>query len=387
MTEPVFLVLNAGSSSVKFALLKADDLEEIWRGQVEGIGEAPVFRVTATSGENYQEKLPVESDYTAIFDVLLRWMREHMADNELKAAGHRIVHGGRDYIAPVMLGDEVMAQLARYEPFAPLHQPYNLQAVKAIRGIMPELPQVGCFDTAFHHTHPPVADRFALPRGYELEGIRRYGFHGVSYDYIARRMKEKSVVRAGKRMIIAHLGNGASVCALENGVSIDCSMGFSALDGLMMGTRPGALDAGVILHWLRQGKTLSDIERVLYRESGLKGVSEISQDMRTLLASPDARAAEAVELFVWRLVKEIGSMAAAIGGVDMLVFTGGIGEHAAEIRARACKKLGWLGVVFDEKANAAHANVISASGSAVEVRVEKTDEEWMIGWYMREMIQ
>jgi acetate kinase len=297
----------------------------------------------------------------------------------LVAVGHRVVHGGADFAASVAIDDAVLERLEALVPLAPLHQPHNLAAIRAIQGQMPGLLQVACFDTAFHRNHPELADWFALPRRFYDEGIRRYGFHGLSYEYIAHALREVAPDVANGRVVVAHLGSGASMGALHNGRSMDSTMGFTALDGLPMGTRPGALDPGVVLHLMRAHAMDADaLERLLYHECGLKGLSGISNDVRALLASDNPRAARAIDLFVYRICRELGALTAALGGLDGLVFTAGIGERSPEIRARVCDQSAWLGIQLDEPANRAGGPRISTAGSRVRVFAIPTDEELMI---------
>jgi acetate kinase len=307
---------------------------------------------------------------------LLRWVDAHLGGDTLVAVAHRIVHGGQDFIEPVRLTDPIVTALDRLTPLAPLHQGHCLSPVRAIMALRPGLPQIACFDTAFDHTMPPLATRFSLPREYEARGVRRYGFHGLSYEHIARTLHATAPGLASGRVIVAHLGNGASLCALRNGRSIDTTMGFTALDGLMTGTRCGTIDPGVVLYMLREQRLDANaIEDVLYRRSGLLGVSGISSDMRALIASTDVHAKDAIELFVYRIGREAAALVGALGGLDGLVFTAGIGEHVAEIRAAVCDRLAWLGVAVDPAANAHHANRISSPNSRVDVRVIPADEE------------
>lgn len=382
------LALNAGSSSIKFALAEVAahpetaPVRRTLSGIIEGIGLAPHLIAHDGQGNTLVERRwPTDRQptYDALLDALLSWLETHLGDNVLAAVGHRVVHGGRDFIAPVRVTEKILQSLEVLTPLAPLHQPHNLAPIRTLLALRPNLPQVACFDTAFHHTQPTVATRFALPRAYEAEGVRRYGFHGLSYEYIAGQLAKQSPELFRGRVIVAHLGNGASLCAMRNGRSIDTTMGFTALDGLMMGTRCGTLDAGVILY-MQQQKQLSvkQVEHVLYQESGLLGVSGISSDMRDLLASTEPQAKEAIELFVYRIGREAAALAGSLGGLDGLVFTAGIGEHAAEIRAAVCERLAWLGVALDAAANRRHAQCISAPESRVKVLVVPTDEEAMI---------
>lgn len=372
------LTLNAGSSSIKFALFEIAK-GRIVSGEIEGIGTAPHFRAADASGTALAEKSwrgETHEDFTA---HLLDWAQMHLGGDRLAAVGHRIVHGGANFVAPVRLDDNAIAALERLSPLAPLHQPHNLNAVRAVARLRPGLLQIGCFDTAFHNTMPATTRRFALPRELEASGIRRYGFHGLSYEFIAGRLRDIAPRQAGGRIIVAHLGNGASLCALRDGRSVDTTMGLTALDGLAMGTRCGALDPGVLLYLMQErGMDAGALEDLLYRRSGLLGVSGISADMRALLASADSRAGEAINLFVFRIVREIGALAASLQGVDGLVFTAGIGENSAEIRRRVCVLAAWLGLSLDPAANTANAGLISAPGSGVTVWVIPTDEEAMI---------
>jgi acetate kinase len=384
MTDAV-LTINAGSSSLKFSvyhIAPGDRPALSAKGQIEGIGTSPRFTAENAAGEALVERrFPDDrtSGHEKFFRVLGGWLREHFADTELLGVGHRVVHGGVHFAAPVRIDPEVLAKLEALCPLAPLHQPHNLAGIRAVAGFQPELPQVACFDTAFHRAHPELADWFALPRRFYDEGIRRYGFHGLSYEYIAQELPSAAPELADGRVVVAHLGSGASMCAIRAGRSIDSTMGFTALDGLPMGTRCGALDPGVVLHLNRAyGLDADAIERLLYHDCGLKGVSGISNDMRDLLASDDPRAAQAIELFVYRICREAGALTAALGGLDGLVFTAGIGERSAEIRARVCARAGWLGIQLDDAANRAGGPKISTAASRVAVYAIPTDEEQMI---------
>ena len=388
------LVLNAGSSSLKFALYPINgDVAEAptVSGQVEGIGATPEVTLKTAGGQRFTEPVVTggsqgEQHHDAlnhVFGLLAR----HNPALDIVAAGHRIVHGGDHYSAPTRLDESVLRTLDTFVPLAPLHQPHNLRAVRAVATLMPEVPQVGCFDTAFHRTQPALAQAFALPRRLSAEGIKRYGFHGLSYDYVARQLPEVIGERAQGAVVIAHLGNGASMCALREGRSVASTMGFTAVEGLMMGTRTGSLDPGVMLYLMEQkGLDAKALTNLLYKESGLLGVSGISQDMRTLLASDAVEAKEAVDLFCYRIARELGSLAAAAGGLDALVFTGGIGEHAAPVRARVAELVAWMGVHIDTTANADHALRIDAVDSRVAVAVVPTDEELMIARYTAETL-
>ena len=350
MTDTV-LALNAGSSSIKFALFADGATAQpalLLKGQVEGVATLPQFTAQDAAGKKMadQDWTTAGAGHHAVLPQLLDWIEAHLGSTGLAAVGHRVVHGGQDFTAPTRLSSAVVLALDTLTPFAPLHQPHCLEPVRVLMAARPDLPQVACFDTAFHHTLPRVATRFALPREYEAAGVRRYGFHGLSYEYIARTLRKTAPLVAGGRVVAAHLGNGASLCAMHNGVSVDTTMGFTALDGLMMGTRCGAIDAGVVLYMLQQkGLDAQQVEHVLYRQSGLLGVSGISADMRLLLANPSEAAREAIDLFVFRIARETAALAASMGGIDGFVFTGGIGEHAGEIRAKVTDALQWLGPI------------------------------------------
>ena len=380
--EQVLLVLNAGSSSLKFSLY-ADcpgDPELRLRGQIEGLGDSPHFIARDAQGTLLAEQRwnePLEQSGAALH--LVEFLRGFNGRFELIAVGHRVVHGGAEFSEPTRVDAAVLDRLARFNPLAPLHQPHNLAAIRAIAARAPQLPQVACFDTAFHRRQPELAQLFALPDAITARGVRRYGFHGLSYEYIASVLPQVDPATARGRVVVAHLGNGASLCAMASGRSMASTMGFTAVDGLPMGTRCGSLDPGVILYLLDELQMdARAIERLLYKESGLLGVSGISSDMRELLASDSPRAVLAVELFVYRIGREIGSLAAALGGLDALVFPAGIGEHAVAIRERVCRAAAWLGVELDPDANAAGRQRISTAGSAVSAWVIPTDEELMI---------
>ncbi|RUL78967.1 acetate/propionate family kinase [Dyella choica] len=387
------LTLNAGSSSIKFALYELGGSTQrlLSRGAIEGIGETPRFTARAPDAtvlESYAWQHQAARSHEELLQPLLVWITNHLGGEALAGVGHRVVHGGPLFHRPVRIDETVLTALERLVPLAPLHQPHNLAAVKAVARLRPGLPQVACFDTAFHHEMPAVARGLPLPRTYTAAGLRRYGFHGISYEYLAGRLRLLAPTLAKGRVIMAHLGNGASLCALRNGRSIDTTMSFTALDGLMMGTRCGSIDAGVVLY-LQQtcGLDVAAVERTLYHDSGLLGVSGISNDMRALLQSQDPRAREAIDLFVYRIVKEIGALASALGGLDALVFSAGIGEHAASIRSEVCDALAWLGVECDGLANDRHEALISTSHSVVRVLVIGTDEEAMIAAHTAELLR
>jgi acetate kinase len=378
------LVVNAGSSSVKFQIFElatGDVLRRLVKGQMDGIGTRPRLRAATPEGSSLVDKTysPQEiADVPAAIGATADWLRETQRFR-LLAVGHRVVHGGPLYDRAVIVDQTVLKHLEQYNSLAPLHQPNNLAPIRSLLARRPELIQVACFDTAFHRTKPAVADRYAIPERFYQEGVRRYGFHGLSYEYIAGRLGEVAPEIADRRVIVAHLGSGASMCALSAGKSIESTMGFTALDGIPMGTRPGQIDPGVLLYWLTEkGMSPEDLEELLYRESGLKGLSGISNDMRELEVSADPAAALAIEYFVYRIGLYAGMLAAALGGLDGFVFTAGIGENSATIRARVAEKLSWLGISFDAVANEAGKSRISQAQSAVAVYVVPTDEELMI---------
>ena len=378
-------VLNAGSSSVKFALYEAGDTGALlFRGQVEQLGLAPRMKVVDAEGETVTRRRWTNDqlDHRRATEEILKLGRELLAGRPVLGIGHRVVHGGTRFDAPARIDAEVLKYLATLVPLAPLHQPHNLAPIEAIAEAAPHLPQVACFDTAFHRSQTALAENFALPRDLTAAGVRRYGFHGLSYDYIVTHLAETMPMLARSRLVIAHLGNGASLCAVANGKSVASTMGFTALDGLMMGTRTGALDPGVLLYLVMERRmSAKDIEDLLYRKSGLLGVSGISSDMRTLRQSSEPEAAEAVALFVYRIVREIGSMAAALGGVDGLVFTAGIGENDAATRSEVAAGCRWLGLALDEERNKRGETRLHAEGSRLTAWVVPTDEERMIARY------
>ena len=386
------LVVNAGSSSLKFQVFTIEDSALIRkiRGQLDGIGVRPHLRATASDGAVILDRSygPKEvPDLPAAIAETRSWLRT-LEGLQLRAIGHRVVHGGPDFAAPVLIDDAILDRLAEYQDLAPLHQPNNLAPIRLAMQINPDVPQVACFDTAFHRDHPQVADRYAIPRAYYDEGVRRYGFHGLSYEYVAERLREIAPQAAAGRVIVAHLGSGASMCAIKAGHSVESTMGFTALDGLPMGTRPGQVDPGVVLYLISQrGMSADQVTDLFYRGSGLKGLSGISSDMRELLASDAPEAAFAIDHFAYRCGLNAGMLAAALGGLDAFVFTAGIGENSAPIRARIAQTLGWLGVEMDPKANAAGATLISTPASRVAVHVIPTDEELMIARHTLALIE
>jgi acetate kinase len=391
MSDGSILTLNAGSSSLKFALFDAQaEAQAIVRGEIENLNDAPHFIARDPAGAVLAERTwpaGAAPSFDIVLGELLDFAAAHLGRDGLAAVGHRVVHGGRDYAQPALVTPALLAALDALTALDPLHMPLNVAPMRAVAAARPGLQQVACFDTAFHHTLPPVAVRFALPRALEAEGVRRYGFHGLSYEYIAGRLEGVAPALARGNVIVAHLGAGASLCALQGGRSIETTTGFSALDGLVMATRCGRLDPGVLLYLARQGHSTTDIEDMLYRRSGLLGISGLSGDVRTLMASHDPHARDALESFIYRMACEVGSLTSVLGGLDGLVFTAGIGEHAPAIRAALCTRLAWLGLRLDEAANQESALHISTPSSAVAVLVIPTDEEAMIARHTRTAIQ
>ncbi|TPM52440.1 acetate/propionate family kinase [Mesorhizobium sp. B2-2-3] len=383
MTSAI-LTLNAGSSSLKFGLFEAGSQEGsvlTVSGAFEDLDDEPSLVAKDASGKSIVKRSvkpaspPVEVLLRDLFDVL----DPYLAQAPLSAVGHRIVHGGERFSAPVVLTDEIIEALDALTPMAPLHQPAGLAPVRAISKLLPGVPQIGCFDTAFHRTLEPPVNRYALPREFEESGIRRYGFHGLSYEFVAGQLQALSPGLRGKRCVVAHLGSGCSLCAMREGRSLDTTMGFTALDGLMMATRPGAIDPGVLLYLQQaRGMSVKELETLLYHKSGLLGVSGVSADVRTLLGSKDPRAAEAIDLFTFRIAREIAAMGATLQGIEALVFTGGIGEHSWQIREAVCERLRWLDVLLDANANRSGKGRITGEGSAVDVYAIATNEELII---------
>ena len=381
--DPFALVLNAGSSSLKFCVLRNPG--QAWRmevrGQIDGIGTDPRFTVTDSEGR----RAPTETlgkdvrDGKAAIEVLATWLASRYAGARVVGVGHRVVHGGRRFTGPTIVTPPVLAQLRELVPLAPLHQPYNLAGIEAAATRLPGVPQVACFDTSFHRGAPAVSEVVPLPRRLYRAGLQRYGFHGLSYEYIASVLPKVAPEIAGGRVIVAHLGSGASLCAMKNGRSVDSTLGFTGLDGLCMGTRPGSVDPGIILYLFRTlGLSPPEVETMLYRESGLIGISGLSSDMRVLLESTEPSARLAVDYFVYRVTREIGALTAVLGGVDGIVFTAGIGEHSPEIRRRICAASAWLGIEIDSAANRRGQSRISRTGSKVSAWVVPTNEELMI---------
>lgn len=376
------LVLNSGSSSLKFSVFHATDLGLLVRGQVEGFANSTRFLLRGPAGDVIEDRMLPDGArfvHTQAMSLIFEYLKVHLEGDRIVGVGHRVVHGGVKYTAPARIDRLLMKELDRLIPLAPLHQPYTLAAIKALEIAEPHLPQVACFDTAFHRTQPHVAQQFGLPRHFTEQGILRYGFHGISYEYVASILPSIDPRAASGRTVVAHLGNGASLCALSAGKSIATTMSFTPVDGLVMGTRVGSLDPGVMLYLMTShGMDAETLEKLIYHDSGLLGVSGLSSDMRTLLTSTDPRAIEAIELFVYRLVRELGSLAAALGGLDSLVFTGGIGENASLIRSQVCRDAAWLGIRLDEESNKKNWTRLHDQQSQATVWVIATNEELMI---------
>jgi acetate kinase len=377
------LVINAGSSSIKFAVFTGDSsaaLNRLLHGAIEGIGTKPQFYVVDAKDQRMAEQeWPATMTHEDLLNDLIKKIELYIGSNQLVAVGHRVAHGGLKCTTPQLITPVLMSELSAATPLAPLHQPHNLAPITALAARYLNLPQVACFDTGFHATNSRISRMYGLPESLTNEGLKRFGFHGLSYEYIAGELPKIDAKAATGRTIVAHLGNGASMCAMVNGKSVASTMGFSALDGLVMGSRCGTLDPGVLLYLLQEKRMrVEDVEDLLYRHSGLLGVSGISSDVRLLLASNDARASEALDLFVYRAAREIGSLVAAVGGLDALVFTAGIGEHASEIRARICAQSAWLGITLLSESNQSDGLCISTPDSAVSVWVIPTNEELMV---------
>jgi acetate kinase len=392
----IILTINAGSSSVKFSAqrIAGGELTPLALGQIDGVGGRATFAATTSGGEN--TRLALDSsrhaadhavDHSMALTAVLDWLEQQKFGGKVVGVGHRIVHGGPVFSVPVRLDDEILRQLRALEPLAPLHQPFNLAGVEAAIQAFPNAAQVACFDTAFHRKHPFIADTFALPRKYYDEGVRRYGFHGLSYEFITRILRHEEPVLARGKVIVAHLGNGASLCAINAGKSVASTMGFTALDGVPMGTRCGQLDPGVVLYLMSEKKmSAEEITDLLYRNSGLKGMSGVSNDIRDLEASAEPSARDAIDYFVSRVRREIGGLAAVLGGLDCIVLTGGIGENAVNIRRAILRDMEWFGVQIDEAANARNERVISEKGSPTVALILKTDEERMIAAHTAELL-
>jgi acetate kinase len=390
MRQPI-LVINAGSSSVKFSVFEtgADrTLAPRVHGQVEGIGNSPRLTVGDAAGRALADQPVAGEDHERAIAAIHDWFSVHIGSEAgFDGVGHRVVHGGQTYSGPALIDERVLADLTQLVPLAPLHQPHQIAAIRAVNAVAPSVRQVACFDTAFHCRQPPLAREFALPRELTAAGIRRYGFHGLSYEYIVSALPQVAPECVAGKLVVAHLGNGASMCAIDDGRSIASTMGLTPLDGLPMGTRSGALDPGVILYLMQtRGMGADALEQLLYEHSGLLGVSGLSSDLRTLLASDLPAAKEAIDLQVYRIGRELGSLVAALGGLDALVFTGGIGEHAAQIRARVCRDAGWIGIRLDEAANAAGGPKISRPQSAPSAWMIPTDENLMVARHTRALL-
>ena len=386
------LVVNAGSSSVKFQIFSVEGegkLQRLIKGQLDGIGSRPRLRANGADSDSLADRVyPIESvpDIPAAIRIASEWLRDELRITPM-AVGHRVVHGGPDYDRPVLIDHGVVARLERFVALAPLHQPHNLTPIRSLLANFPTLPQVACFDTAFHRTHDAVADYYAIPHELHAEGVRRYGFHGLSYEYVAKTLSQVAPEIANGRVIVAHLGSGASMCALKKGRSAESTMGFTALDGLPMGTRPGQIDPGVVLYLISEkGMSASNAQNFLYRDCGLKGLSGISNDMRELEASEDPKAKLAIDYFVYRIGLNAGMLAAALQGLDAFVFTAGIGENSVRIRARIVDQLAWLGARLDPTENSRHARLISRSDSRIAVYVIPTDEELMIAQHTSSLL-
>lgn len=385
-------VLNAGSSSIKFSLfaMRANGLERVLHGQIEGLLTSPRFVADDHAGHRVMEKSwdeGTELGHAGALDFLLGHLRDGIGGDRLVGVGHRVVHGGLEHSQPVRVDRAVLEALEKFVPLAPLHQPHNLAAIRLLLERAPDLAQVACFDTSFHRSSPEISQMYALPAELHAQGVRRYGFHGLSYEYIASMLAEFDADAVAGRTVALHLGNGASMCAMLAGKSVASTMGFTAVEGLPMGTRSGSLDPGVILYLMEQrGMDARTVEKLIYNESGLLGVSGVSSDMRTLLASAEPRAKLAIDLYVYRIRRELGSLAAALGGLDAIVFTAGIGENAAVIRERVCRDAAWLGVEVDPVANAAGGPRISTASSSARAWVIPTNEELMIARHTQRLL-
>ena len=385
------LALNAGSSSLKFGLYElVENNQPImrWHGQIERLGDAPRLLAKSTGGRSINQSLTKTQSHDEAIRAFLEMARAQLPNINIRAVGHRVVHGGAVYSEPVQIDQKVMDTLAGFIPFAPLHQPFSLAGIRAASDAFPGTAQVACFDTAFHRTHPWVNDTFALPQSYYDKGVRRYGFHGLSYDYVTQKLKEIAPSLYDGRVVIAHLGNGASMCAVSGGRAVASTMGFSALDGLPMGTRSGQLDPGVVLYMMQQeGMSADEIADTLYRKSGLLGLSGLSSDMRTLLAAETPAARRAIDYYVFRIRRELGALSAALEGLDALVFTGGVGENAAQIRRRVCEGMRWIGIEIDTNRNADNSTVLSTDFSRVRILAIPTNEEMVIARAAARMMQ
>jgi len=391
MTDYV-LILNAGSSSLKFGVysgLEKESWQLVSRGQVDGIGSNPVLKAKDHKGNTIADQKPDTpvNDAKQALDVLAGWLRSQYTDARILGVGHRVVHGGTSYYKPTLVKAEVLTDLQKLIPLAPLHQPFNLAAIEAVFQQLPGVPQVACFDTAFHRNHDAVMELIPLPKEIRDKGVQRYGFHGLSYEYISSVLPQAAPGIASGRVIVAHLGSGASLCAMKNGHSVDSTLGFTALDGLCMGTRPGAIDPGVVLYLFQTlGMSPEEVESLLYKKSGLTGISGISNDMRVLLEHPEPEAKLAIDYFVYRIAKEIGALTAVLGGLDAIVFSAGIGENSPAIRKMICKASAWLGIKMNDAANDRNNQCISDPESKISVWVIPTDEELMIARHLKNVL-
>ena len=384
--KPCIVVFNAGSSTIKFSLFE-DDGGLLFGGDVDGIFNAPVITVKNSSGEKIHEASDLSVGHDAAISAILQWIESGTQGLEVIACGHRVVHGGVEFSAPVIIDSEILRKLKDLIILAPLHQPHNIKAIEAFAAFHPDVPQVACFDTAFHHDQPNLTKHFALPTKYTEEGIIRYGFHGLSYQYIASKLPDFEEVKSIDKVVVAHLGNGASMCAMKDLKSVATTMGFTALDGLVMGTRCGDIDPGVILYLLNEkGFTSEQVSDLLYKESGLKGVSGISFDMRELLESNDEKAREAIELFCYQAAKQLAGLIPSMGGLDAIVFTAGIGEHVPLVRSKICGYLSWLGIELDAPANDSNEAVISSKNSGIDVLVVTTNEEFVVAKLTKDLL-
>ncbi|MFG1350484.1 acetate/propionate family kinase [Xanthobacter autotrophicus] len=391
MTQPVTLTLNAGSSSLKFSLYDITGAPvQLAIGNVENIGSQPRLKANFGDGvPRVERELPASAacDHQSTLRTVLTLLREHFPDARAAVVGHRVVHGGPHFSAPVAVTDDVMAELRKLSPFAPIHQPHNLAGIEAARSAFPDALQVACFDTAFHRHHPKANDVFALPREYYDKGIRRYGFHGLSYEYVSGELKRIAPLVHAGRVVVAHLGNGASMCGILDGRSVASTMGFTALDGLPMGTRCGQVDPGVIFYMVQQeGRTIDEVRDIFYNKSGLLGLSGISNDMRVLESAGVPEANEALDYFVFRIRRELGGLAAALGGLDALVFCGGIGENSRKMRRRICDGMDWIGIELDHDRNDSGARVISTDFSRARIMVIATNEEIVIARAAKQLL-
>jgi acetate kinase len=381
------LIINAGSSSIKFAIYEQEQCRLLYKGSINNLLEAPLFKAYDNQNQLITENPLPSSGHTNSIKELGRWIELHAKEMEISAIGHRVVHGGRLYSHPVIITNEVMTELENLIPLAPLHQPYNIEAIKIMISLFPDAAQVACFDTAFHSTIDQLAKTYAIPRKYTAEGIIRYGFHGLSYEYIASILPDFAEEKADGKIIIAHLGNGSSMCAIHKRKSVATTMGFTALEGLMMGTRAGSIDPGIILYLQQHHKlSIDEVEHLLYKESGLLGVSGISNDMEVLHKSDNPNAKEAIDLFCYRASQSLAMLTASLQGLDALIFTAGIGENCISTRKQICELSAWLGINIDELANSNHKQKISLTESPIAVYVIPTDEELMIAKHTLKLI-